>query len=91
MVLESEIITLVLGVGVSIFIWFNRLELKKLPASKILMAAFSMFLAGWSLAIVENFVLPDFLNYLEHASHAMGSILVAFWCWRQFGRKGALV
>ena len=91
MVLESEIITLVLGLGVLIFIFLNRLELKQLPASRILIAAFSMFLAGWSLAIIENFFLPDFLNYLEHASHTIGSILTGFWCWRHFGRKGALV
>lgn len=90
MVLESEIITLVLGVGVSVFIWFNRLELKKLAASKILIAAFGMFLAGWTLAIVENFLVPDFLNHLEHASHAIGSILVVLWCWKLFGMKEAL-
>ncbi len=90
MVLESEIITLVLGVGVLIFIWFNRLELKKLPASKILIAAFGMFLAGWSLAIIENSIFPDFLNHLEHVSHSIGSILVALWCWKQFGWKEAL-
>ena len=90
MILESEIITLVLGIGVLIFIYFNRVGLRHIPHFIILMTAFCMYLAGWTLAIVENFFLVEFLNHLEHLSHTIGSIFVAVWCWKQFALKEAL-
>jgi hypothetical protein len=90
MVPESEIVTFVLGIGALVFFFFNRIELSHIPSAKILLLAFSLFLTGWTLTIVENFILPDLLNYLEHLSYSLGSFMILIWCWRLFGRRGTV-
>lgn len=82
----NEIVMLLIGVGVLIFILGNRPRLKSLPASNILIAAFCMMLGSWVLTVLEGFFWEDFLNYIDHGCYAVGSVLVAVWCWRVFGR-----
>ena len=91
----NEIVMLLIGVGVLIFILGNRPRLKSLPASNILIAGFFMLLVSWFLTVLEGFFWESFLNYIEHACCAVGSVLVAVWCWKVFGgghpsRKEAL-
>ncbi len=87
MMQENEVVTLLLGVGTLIFILGNRRQLKRLPASKILIAGFCALLAGWVLTILEGFFLQELLNFLEHTCYAGSSVLVAAWCWRVFGKE----
>jgi hypothetical protein len=84
MIQENEIIMLLLGIGVLIFILGNRLQLQRLPVSKILIAGFHMLLAGWILTILEGFLWKDLLNFIEHTCYATSSILIAVWCWKVF-------
>ena len=86
MVQENEVILFLLGVGVLIFILANRQRLKRLPASRILIAGFYVLLAGWVLTILEGFVWNEFLNFLEHTCYAGSAVLVATWCWKVFGK-----
>lgn len=90
MISENEVVTLLLGVGVLVFIGINRMELRRLPESKTLIAAVGMFTAGWMFTILEGFSWEGFLNFLEHGSYAAGSILVAVWSWKLFGRREVL-
>lgn len=87
MIQENEVVMALLGIGVLIFIMVNRLQLKRLPASGILVGAFYVLLTGWIATIVEGFFLGKLLNYLEHMCYAGSAILVVAWCWRVFGRK----
>jgi hypothetical protein len=84
----NEIVMLLIGVGVLIFILGNRPRLKSLPASNILIAAFCMMLGSWILTVLEGFFLfwEHYLNYIDHGCYAVGSVLVAVWCWKVFGR-----
>jgi len=90
-IFENEIVMLLLGVGVLIFILGSRPRLKDLPASNILITGFYLVLAGWVLTVIEGFFLPEdsfryeFLNYLEHICYAISSVFVAVWCWKVFG------
>jgi hypothetical protein len=91
----NEIVMLLIGVGVLIFILGNRPRLKSLPASKILIAGFYMLLVSWIVTVLEGFFWEGILNYIEHACCAVGSVLVAVWCCKVFGagnpsRKEAL-
>ncbi len=52
---ENEIVMLLLGVGVLILVLANRIRLKRVPASKILIAGFYIFLAGWAMTVLEGF------------------------------------
>ncbi len=94
-IFENEIVMLLIGVGVLIFILGSRPRLKGLPASNILFAGFYVLLASWTLTVLEGFFWESFLNYIDHGCYAVGSILVAVWCWKVFGagnpsRKEAL-
>lgn len=88
MIQENEVVLLILSIGVFIFIVGNRLQLKKFPASKILIAGFLVFFTGWILTVLENFLWENFLNLMEHICYIGGSVLTAVWCWKIFGRKG---
>ena len=78
----NEIVMLLLGVGVFVFIIKNRVGLKRLPAYEILMTAFYLLLLSWAATVLEGFVLSPFLNLLEHAGLAASSVLTAVWCWK---------
>ncbi|MGB2631251.1 MAG: hypothetical protein WBD24_07200 [Candidatus Omnitrophota bacterium] len=86
MVHENEVLMFLLGAGVMIFIISNRQRVRSIPASNILFIGYAVLLAGWMLTILEGFFLEKVLNYLEHISYAVSSILIVVWCWKVFGR-----
>lgn len=86
MIQEYEVVMLLLGVVGLIFVLRNRLDLKRLPESSILLSGFYVILAGWVLTILENFFWAEFLNILEHIFYASSSVLIAIWCWKIFGK-----
>lgn len=85
MVQENEIVMLLIGVGVLIFIVNNRVQFKRLPAWKILATAFYVLLGGWVLTVIEGFFWNELLNLFEHICYATSSVLVTAWCWKIFG------
>jgi len=87
MIQENEVVMLLLGVGVSLFILGNRSQLRRLPASTILIAGFHVLLAAWVLTVLEGFFWKDILNFVEHLCYAATSVLVAVWCWKVIGRE----
>ena len=84
MIQPHEIIVLLLGLGVLVFILENRQKLHLIPASRILTSAFSLVLAGWILTVLESLFWKDVLNFLEHFCYAAGSFSMAVWCWKVF-------
>jgi uncharacterized membrane protein len=82
MIQENEIITLLLGIGVMIFILANKQKMKRIPAAKILIAGFYVLLSGWVLTILEGLFWRELLNVLEHICYTASSILMAIWCWK---------
>ncbi len=80
----NEIVMLLIGLCVLVFIIKNRKSLKRLPAYGILIAAFYMLFATWFATILEDFFWEDFFNLLEHAGLALSSVLTAVWCWKAF-------
>ncbi|MCK4824454.1 hypothetical protein KA005_52370 [bacterium] len=87
MIQENEIIMLLLGIGVLIFVLGNRQRLQRVPASKILISGFCTALIGWIFTVLEGFFWKDFLNFIEHICYAGSSVLVAFWCFKVFGSR----
>jgi len=84
---ENEIVMLLLGVGVLILVLANRIRLKRVPESKILIAGFYILLAGWAMTVLEGFFWENLLNYLEHICYVGSSLLVVIWCWKVFRGK----
>ncbi len=87
MIQENEVVMALLGIGVLVFIMANRLPLKHLPASEILIVGFYMLLTSWILTVLEGFFWGNPLNFLEHMCYAGSAVLVVAWCWRVFGRR----
>jgi len=86
MIQENEVVMLLLGVIVLIFMLGNRPPLKRLPAWSVLLAAFCTLVGGWTLTVLEGFFWTQWLNLAEHVCYAANSVLVAVWCWMVFTR-----
>jgi len=84
-IFENEVVMLLIGVGVLIFILTSRPQLKRLPASNVLIVGFYVLLVGWVLTVLEGFFWEQLLDHLEHMCYAVSSVLVAIWCWKVFG------
>ena len=90
MIQENEILMLLLGICVFVFIQKNWIRLRNIPESKTLIAGFSMLLAGWLMTVLEGFFLKELLNYCEHMCYAGSALLLTVWCWKVFrSRKEA--
>jgi len=87
MIQENEFLTLLIGIGLFIFIIFNYEKLKTLPAMKIILVGLSFLLIGWFLTILEEFFLEDLLNLLEHLCYIFSSIIMAVWFWIAIKQK----
>ena len=87
MIYENEIVMLLLGFGVLVFILANRAKLKWVQSSNILILGYCILFVAWILTVLEGFFLGDLLNILEHICYAASSILVAIWSWRVFGKR----
>ena len=88
MVQGYEIIALILGLIALSVILLNWKRLRALPAQKLLIAAFFLFLSSWIFTNLEALLWREFLNLIEHVTHTSGGILVAIWCWKVFGEVG---
>ena len=86
MLQENEIVMVLLGLGVMFFVVGYLSKFKSLPEWKILVAGFVIFFLGWIMTILEGTEANDTFNYLEHLCYMAGSILLAVWCWKVFGR-----
>jgi uncharacterized membrane protein len=88
MIQENEVIMLLLGVGVLVFMLANWKRLRRLPASRAMSHAFHLLVLASILTVLEGFFWPGPLNFLEHACYAGSALLLAAWCWRVFARAG---
>lgn len=84
MIQENEILMLLLGICVFIFIQKNWKRLQNIPESKTLIAGFWVVLVGWLMTVLEGFFLEELLNYIEHICYAGSSLLMVLWCWKVF-------
>lgn len=89
----NEIVTLILGIGVLLFVMTGYLRFREFPEWKTFAAAFCVYCVGWLLTILEGLwvgfvaelLLASTFNVVEHVFYTTGSILFAIWCWKVFG------
>jgi len=79
MVHENEVVMLILGIGVLLFIVLNYSQLKRFPAINILIAGFCFTLTGWVFTILEGFMFETLFNLAEHSCYLAGALCVAQW------------
>jgi hypothetical protein len=84
MLMENEVVMLVMGIGVLIFILLSLPQIKKINFWKIIFVSYVILLLGLLFTNLEEYILPDFLNYCEHLSYLISSVLLVIWCWKTF-------
>ena len=84
---ESEIVTLVMSIGVLVFFTAWRSRLKEIPSYKTFLLSFYLLTANWLFTVLEAVYWPDLLNLLEHACYAASTILLAVWLWQVLTRR----
>ncbi len=81
MLREDEVVMLILGIIVLLFILLNWNNLKKIQSWKILFTSYLILFTGWSFTVLEGFFLESYLNFLEHLAYALSACIFAKWCW----------
>ena len=87
MVQENEIIMLVLGAGVLVFIICNYGRLKNYPSINTLITGFGFSFLGWTLTVLEGFLLETTLNFAEHFCYLASAVSVALWMYKALARS----
>ena len=78
---ENEVITLLITVGMGLFLWLNRKPLHHVYRWKLLFFAFLFFLGSAFFTVIEGVVWENGFNHLEHLSALGFAVLFLAWCW----------
>lgn len=82
MVQENELITMLLGFGILLFLIANRAHFIRVPSRRLLTISLLLFLTSWVSTVLEDFLWAVFLNLIEHISNLLGTLLLVVWIWR---------
>ncbi len=85
---EDEVLVLLLGIGVLLFIIFNRKQIRRIRFRKILLAGYYILLAGWCFTIIEGYILEKLFNFLEHGFYVVSSLVFVTWSVKSFFKAG---
>jgi hypothetical protein len=85
---EDEVLVLLLGIGVLLFIIFNRKQIRRIRFRKILLAGYYILLAGWCFTIIEGYIFEKLFNFLEHGSYVVSSLVFVTWSVKSFFKGG---
>ena len=86
---ENEVVMLLLGIGVLLFMLLRWPQFKQLPAAHLLLLSFSILLTSWVATVLEGlFAESSFyyqsLNCLEHSGNLGSAVIIAWWIRRAF-------
>jgi hypothetical protein len=82
MIHSNELMLMLAGMVIVVFIITKHHQLKSIPAYLWLISSFFLLSAGWTLSVVEVFIYPEFLNYLEHLFYTSSTIMLMVWYWK---------
>lgn len=86
---EHEILTFLLASLVLLFIAIYRKDVRQLPGSRWLVAAYLSLWFAWAATNLEHLLFPVFFNSVEHLAYLTNSLLLAGWCWYAVRRRQA--
>ena len=87
MIEQNELLTLLVGVSVAIFVVTNRRGLKALPEARVCLSAFSVLVLGLAFTVLEGLFWETAFNILEHLAYVASSLVLAGWVWLVFARR----
>lgn len=80
MFLENEIVMLLLGTGVTVFLLLNVSKIKEIDNYKYLLTSYFILLLAWVSTVVEGLFFQSALNVLEHICYALSMLVLLWWC-----------
>ena len=86
MIQENEIVTLVLGLGLLIFVGIQRRQVRQFPRVGLFLGGVVVLLAAWVFTVAEGFCYSRVFNTLEHLGYAVSSAALALWCFLTLGQ-----
>ena len=86
MIQENEAVTLLLSVGVAIFIAQNRSRLTSVPYCRLVISSFLALLAARVLTILEGYWYEEIFNFAEHICYSLSVVQLTAWMWLVMGR-----
>ncbi len=84
MIQANELLTLILSVGLWVFIIFHKKQMKQFPDYKLFFIAVIALTSGWILTILEDFIFLSTINIIEHLFFAISSLFFAVWGYHVF-------
>ena len=76
---ENEVLMLIIGIGVLIFIVFNIGHIKNIKSWKLLLSGYFILLSAWFFTVLEGYILEKFLNIIEHLCYVFSSLIFVIW------------
>jgi len=87
MIEHNELIILLLGLGVLVFIRLNISHLRQVAAFRVLLASYGVVVGGFIFTVLEGIGWEKLFNILEHISYMASILMLLIWCWLVFVRK----
>jgi hypothetical protein len=81
---EREVITLLLGVGVAVFIVQQIDLIRSVQHWRLLLTAFGLLFVSLACSVIEEFFLNALLNFTQHLCSALSAVSMAAWCAKTF-------
>ena len=75
----DEVVVLVLGLAVLVFLFTKAGRLKSLPHFGLFLASYVTLIAAWVLTILEDLFLRESMNLLEHFCYAGSTVFFLLW------------
>jgi hypothetical protein len=85
MLKENEVVMLFLGICVLVLIFINKEQARKIQGWRIIFSSYCLLLSGWLFTVLEEIILPDMINFLEHACYLISALLLSIWAWKITG------
>ena len=83
---ENEMIMIVIGLTLLVFLVLNYRQLKQTPFFQLLFVSYCLSTTSWMMTVLEGFFFEASLNFIEHLCYASSAVLFAVWCWMIPGR-----
>ena len=79
---ENEVVMLVFGLLVAVFIGIKFKQLSYIRSYKILLAGFYLLFVAWICSTLEEFILESYINLCEHVLYTASSIILLVWIYK---------
>ncbi|MEJ2544142.1 MAG: hypothetical protein P8Y99_08740 [Calditrichaceae bacterium] len=79
---ENEVVMLVFGFLVTVFIGLKYEQLKNIKSYKILLSGFFTLFAAWIFSTLEEFYFEQLLNLFEHLLYTSSSVFLFIWIYK---------